>query len=288
MELKDEHYEQRIRYNYQEFRESEKKVADFILAQGSCVEKLNLKELAGMIETSEATILRCIKAMGYNGYGEFKINLVKDLRHTNNNLQGVVDIHVSKGDDIKDIPQKIIHMTTRALQDTLNMLKEDDFLKVIELIIRAKNIDIYGVGNSAVVAQDIMNKFIRIGIRCRAFADSHVQHICACSLSSEDVAIGISHSGETRDVVEALRLAREAGASTIALTNYKAEGITKYADIALLTGEYETTFYSETMVSRSSQLAIVDMIYMGVLLRDYDRFTKTLSKVNECASKKVM
>ena len=80
--------------------------------------------------------------------------------------------------------------------------------------------------------------------------------------------------------INALKIAKKAGAQTIALTNYKATTISEYADIIFYTGDSETTFYSETMVSRISQLAIVDMLYMGILVSDYDLYTKRLDKIN--------
>lgn len=286
--MDEQHYKQTIGQGYSTLRESEKKVADFLLQSGQQVPTFNLKELAASIGTSEATVLRCIKGVGYKGYNDFKMSVVKDLSQEIRPEGELVDVQVVKGDDISGIPEKILNRTIRSLNDTVSMLKNEDYLEVIAMILKAKSIDIYGVGNSAVVALDLMNKLIRIGINCRTFSDSHVQHICACHLGKADLAIGISHSGATKDSVESLRIAKEAGAMTVAITNYKAEGMTRYADVSLLTGDYETTFYSETMVSRSAQLALVDMIYMGVLLSDYERFTKNLSKVNKNVSHKVL
>ena len=120
----------------------------------------------------------------------------------------------------------------------------------------------------------------------------HIQIIICSSYvlviwEKNDLAIGISHSGETKDTVDAIRIAKESGAKTLVLTNFKASVITKYADIVMFTGDTESSFYSETMSSRMSQLAIVDMLYMGVVVSDYRKYTKRLDKINNMTIGKI-
>lgn len=178
-------------------------------------------------------------------------------------------------------------MALTALEDTRRMLDSRSYEKAVRALASARLIDVYGVGNSAAVAQDMVVKLLRIGLVCRAYPDSHLQQICASALQSGDVAVGISHSGATRDTVDALAMARARGAVTIAITNFKGAEILRHADIALLTGDVETAFYTETMFSRISQLAIVDSLYMGVVLQDFERFSGALEGVNRMVSRKV-
>lgn len=283
-------YQYKIRNVYNSLRVSEKKVADYILENGYAVSNMTLAQVSKEAGVSEPTIIRFVKTIGCSGYSDFKMNLARDWgresvnESTKNSL--LVDVHIDKNEKIEDIPQKMIGMTLRALEDTFKMMDLDNYKKAVNMIKEANMIDIYGVGNSASIASDIMNKFIRIGLNCRAYPDNHVQQICASHLTKNDVAIGVSHSGNTIDTVNTLKIARECGAKTIALTNYKSSAISKYADVTLFTGDVETTFYSETMVSRISQLAIVDMLYMGVLLSDYDLYTKRLDKINMLVKEK--
>ena len=277
-------YQYKIKNVYNSLRLSEKKVADYILKNGYSVSTMTLAQLSKEAGVSEPTIIRFVKTIGCTGYSDFKMNLAKDWgrESVNDNLKNdlLVDLHIGKNEKIEDIPQKMIGLTIKALQDTSKMIDLENYKKTVNMIKEAEKIDIYGVGNSASIAGDIMNKFIRIGLNCRAYPDNHVQQICASHLTEKDVAIGVSHSGNTIDTVNTLKIAKKCGARTIALTNYKSSEISKYADITLFTGDIETTFYSETMVSRISQLAIVDMLYMGILLSDYDLYTKRLDKVN--------
>ncbi len=278
-----ESYEAIIKNNYNTLRSSEKKVADYILLHSNCIHTMSLSQLSVNAGVSEPTVMRFVKNIGFTGYSHFKLKLASDLGREaaldhNNDL--LVDLHIKRDDQAKNIPAKIIAMTTKALEDTLKLIDTKNYQQAIDLVIHAKTIDVYGVGNSSSIANDLTNKFIRIGLNCRSYMDNHLQQICAAHLTSQDVAIAISHSGSTMDVVDTLKIAKESGAKTIAITNFKASIITQYADLCFFTGDLETTFYSETMCSRISQLACVDMLYMGVLLSDYDKYTNRLNKTN--------
>lgn len=283
--MKDnESYEYKIKNMYNTLRSSEKKVADYVLLNGYSVSTMSLAKLSAEAGVSEPTVIRFVKSIGFSGYSEFKMNLMKDWGRESVSEKSdedlLIDLHIDKNEKIEDIPQKMIGITIKALEDTLKIVDINSYKKAIKLISNAEIIDVYGVGNSGSIASDIMNKLVRIGLNCRSYPDNHVQQICASHLTKKDVAIAISHSGNTIDTVNVLKIAQKSGAKTIALTNYRGSAISEYADIVFYTGDVETTFYSETMVSRISQLAIVDMLYMGILLNNYDLYTKRLDKIN--------
>lgn len=277
-------YEYKIKNMYNTLRSSEKKVADYVLLNGHSVSTMTLAKLSQEVRVSEPTIVRFVKSIGCNGFSEFKMELMKDWGRESvvqkSDSELLVELHIDKNDKVEDIPEKMIGMTIKALEDTYKIIDIDNYKKAIKMIKSANIIDVYGVGNSGSIASDIMNKFLRIGLNCRAYSDNHIQQICASNLNNRDLVIAISHSGSTIDTVNALKIAKESGAKTIVLTNYKASTISEYADITFYTGDSENTFYSETMVSRISQLSIVDMLYMGILVSDYDLYTKRLDRVN--------
>lgn len=277
-------YEYKIKNAYNTLRSSEKKVADYVLLNGHSVSTMTLAQLSKEAGVSEPTIVRFVKSIGCSSYSKFKMELIKDWGRESvvqkSDSELLVELHIDKNDKVEDIPEKMIGMTIKALEDTYKIIDTDNYKKAIKMIKSANIIDVYGVGNSGSIASDIMNKFLRIGLNCRAYSDNHIQKICASHLTNKDLVIAISHSGSTIDTINALKIAKKAGAQTIALTNYKATTISEYADIIFYTGDSETTFYSETMVSRISQLAIVDMLYMGILVSDYDLYTKRLDKIN--------
>ena len=253
-------YEYKIKNAYNTLRSSEKKVADYVLLNGHSVSTMTLAQLSKEAGVSEPTIVRFVKSIGCSSYSKFKMELIKDWGRESvvqkSDSELLVELHIDKNDKVEDIPEKMIGMTIKALEDTYKIIDTDNYKKAIKMIKSANIIDVYGVGNSGSIASDIMNKFLRIGLNCRAYSDNHIQQICASHLTNKDLVIAISHSGSTIDTINALKIAKKAGAQTIALTNYKATTISEYADIIFYTGDSETTFYSETMVSRISQLAL--------------------------------
>lgn len=272
-----------IKRQYAKLSKSEKLVADYVLLMGHEITKLSLAESAKNAQVSEPTVVRFTKAIGLSGYSELKLLIMKDWGKetvVESSNSALLDLHISSEDKIEDLPEKITNITIKGLQDSLKIFDIETFKEAIDLLLNANRIDIFGVGTSSSIALDFVSKLVRIGLNARYFADNHLEQLSCLSLGENDVAIAISHSGSTIDAVDTLRLAKESGASTIALTNYKASAISKYADLELLTGDFETTFYSETMVSRTSLLAFVDMLYMGLLLSHYEEFTSRLEKVN--------
>ena len=275
---------QKIRGAYPTLRMSEKKVADYVLAHPDTVLHNTLAYVAKQANVSEPTVVRFSHAAGYASFLDLRMALAQEGAEPRGSL---VDIQITKEDSLETLPDKMIGMALRALEETRSSINRNCFALAVEALSKARVIDVYGVGNSGAIAQDMATKFLRIGLVCRAYPDSHLQQIGACCLQKGDVAVGISHSGSTKDTVDGLRIAKEQGATTIAITNFRGVDILRCADIALLTGDIETEFYTETMFSRISQLAIVDSLYMGLLLSDYDEKTKNLARVNEMVSHKV-
>ena len=107
-----------------------------------------------------------------------------------------------------------------------------------------------------------------------------MQCICAGNLRERDVAIGISYSGYPIDTVDALKMAKKQGALTIAITNFQDSLISCYADYVICSTQ-EQFLYGKAIFSRTAQLAIVDMIYLGVIVSDYDRFIRALDRNSE-------
>jgi DNA-binding MurR/RpiR family transcriptional regulator len=143
-------------------------------------------------------------------------------------------------------------------------------------VTRARRIDIYGIGASGFVCQDLHQKLHRIGLLASAWPDPHAALTSAALLTGRDVAIAISHTGTTIDTVEPLRVAAGRGATTIAITNFGSSPITGYAELVLTTAARETTFRSGATASRIAQLAVVDCLFVAVAQRSYDQTMQAL------------
>lgn len=272
---------------YPSLRKSEQLAAEYILADISRFIGQSVQSAARSIGVSEASLMRFAQRLGYSGFRELKLRLAEEVGRMSRQATGSADLSLSPGEDLSSISRKIISRTIRSLENTLEMVDVRELERAVNALRRASRIDIYGVSNSASIGMDAMNKLIRLGIRCQVFSDAHQQIMAAITLSPKDVAIGISHTGRTRETVDALKRAHDAGATTICIANYRASEITRFADIKLLTASFEASFPSDTMVSRISQLAIVDILFTGVLVMGYAKYKGLLSQVEEALKSKL-
>lgn len=277
-----------IEAGYGDLRRSEKQAADYILSHMEEVADLPLDRLAYSAKVSQPTVLRMLKALGFNGYKDFRYQLVAELaRETDREKpdQIMYGYTLSRQDTLEEIPIKMAATTQRMMEETLKNFSGKSYQKAVQKLKKARLIDIYSVENSEVTAMDLLTKLLYLGLPCRHFSDYYFQRISAGSLTSEDVAVGISYSGESKDTVDVMRTARKAGACTIVITNFRDSTIAKYADILICTSQ-EQFFYGDAIFSRTTQLLIVDMIYMGIIASDYERYVEQLNRCEKVVREK--
>lgn len=277
-----------IEAGYGDLRRSEKQAADYILSHMEEAADLPLDRLAYSAKVSQPTVLRMLKALGFNGYKDFRYQLVAELaRETDREKpdQIMYGYTLSRQDTLEEIPIKMAATTQRMMEETLKNFSGKSYQKAVQKLKKARLIDIYSVENSEVTAMDLLTKLLYLGLPCRHFSDYYFQRISAGSLTSEDVAVGISYSGESKDTVDVIRTARKAGACTIVITNFRDSTIAKYADILICTSQ-EQFFYGDAIFSRTTQLLIVDMIYMGIIASDYERYVEQLNRCEKVVREK--
>lgn len=277
-----------IEAGYGDLRRSEKQAADYILSHMEEAADLPLDRLAYSAKVSQPTVLRMLKALGFNGYKDFRYQLVAELaRETDREKpdQIMYGYTLSRQDTLEETPIKMAATTQRMMEETLKNFSGKSYQKAVQKLKKARLIDIYSVENSEVTAMDLLTKLLYLGLPCRHFSDYYFQRISAGSLTSEDVAVGISYSGESKDTVDVMRTARKAGACTIVITNFRDSTIAKYADILICTSQ-EQFFYGDAIFSRTTQLLIVDMIYMGIIASDYERYVEQLNRCEKVVREK--
>lgn len=275
--MKNNYLKELVTLKYIEFTKAEKRAADFILHYEGNGKKLSMKKFAQSAGVSEPTVMRFVKALGFESFQEMKYYMVTEqayegMRFGNSPLHG----YPLQGNEAANkIPGTILMTTKKMLNGILENLSIKDYEKVIEMIVEADRIDIYSVENSNSVAWDLATKLLYLGLNCRVFQDSYLQKICANNLSEKDLVIGISYSGYSIDTVDAVKLAKKRNAKTIVMTNFENTKIAEYADVVLKTSN-EQQLYGDAIFSRSTQIALVDMIYMGIIQSDYEKYTKIL------------
>lgn len=251
----------KIRFSYNDMGRAEKKIADYILSHTAKSISLSISELAAACGCGDATIVRFSRRLGLGGYQELKIRLAGDL-----SASSQLSASIEKGDSCFRIFQKRISDISSSLYNTESVLDETALEQAANAIMHAERVAVFGLGNSAAIAQDATHKFLRIGLAAQSVCDNHMQAIVASHLKRGSVAIGISHSGCSTDIVDALKLCKICGATTICVTNYNSSPIVAASDIALFTRSEETKHSILAMSSRIAQLAIFDSIYTYIVL----------------------
>lgn len=261
-----------IKLLYDKMGKAEKRIADWIFENPKKIVSLSIIELAELCGCGEATIVRFAKRLGLNGYQELKFSLAAE------DGGSPVSTHITADDSAYEIYQKVCNDIYLSLEKTKESLNEDVLADAAEKICSAGKIVTFGLGNSSSIAIDASHKFMRAGLNVNAYTDNHMQVIAASHLTKGDVAIGISHSGSSKDIVEALKIAREHGATTIAITNSGKSPILKQSDIVLATTSEETKYNILALNSRIAQLAIIDTLYFYIV---YNRSDDALESIKE-------
>ena len=235
---------------------------------------MTITELAKQSGSSTATISRFCKTFHSNNFPEFKQKLATELvQHTStpNQYQDVV-----AGNPLHEIVSALTANHLRSLTDTTQVLDLNQLKLAIAALHQAARIDLDGSATSEIVAQDFFHKLIRIGKAAAAFSDPHLQLTSASSLTSKDVAVGISYSGETPETIHALRCAAERGAIALSITRFGSNTLAGHASIRLFTSSAEVGMRRGDMASRMAQLHVIDILFMGLVSEHFELYVPRL------------
>jgi RpiR family transcriptional regulator, carbohydrate utilization regulator len=272
----------RLQGAYSTLRAAEQRVADFILKHPDELIYLTVTELAERTNTSESTVVRLCQKIGYKGYQEFKIVLARDLVGPTTEIYAAIE----PGDDLATIKNKVFQANAQALRDTLEVLDEVQLQHAVDTIAGARRLEIYGVGGSSPLALDAYHKFVKLGLAAVALSDGDLMAMSSSLLGDGDVALGISHTGASRDVTDALARAKRGGARTICITHRSSSPITKVSDVVLVTAAQQTAFRSDASSSRIAQLAVIDTLYVGVANKNHERSLEMIERTREATAAK--
>ncbi len=261
---------------------AEQRVARQVMADPAQAARRTITELATEAGTSEATVIRFCRSVGLEGYPQLRIRLAAEAaRRSEPPDARVVGGDIPPGADIAQIIATIAFNDSRAVEETAEQLDAAVCEKVVALLARAGRIDVFGVGASGFVASDFQQKLHRIGRTAFYWPDVHTALASVALLGKNDVAIGVSHTGNTSDTIEVLKQAQSRGATTIALTNFPRSAVTEVADLVLTTAARETTYRSGATASRLAQLTVVDCLFVGVAARNRARTNTALTATAE-------
>lgn len=280
----------KIRQIYDELNPTEKKIADYLLDNIDKVFHLSIHELAQETGVSQAAWVRFCKLLGYSGLKDLKkayvSRLNKAVNETNDsNEEEQLYTDIKGYTSIESIIENVSLLNAKAITDTQKILDGKRVDQAVEAIMKANKILFLGVGASGLVAQDAANKFLRIGKNTSAPCDFHMQLTNTHLLTENDIAVVISYSGQTKEMIECMEIAQEIGSTVISITKYGKNPIASNADIPLFISAPEVEKRSGATGSRIAQLLIIDILFTGVANREYEKVKDLLTETSKYTEK---
>lgn len=266
---------------------SEKKVAHYFLNNIDSIFSTPIATLAKEADVSQVTWIRFCKAIGFDGLKDLKKTLFTQLNANNNqNTQDSMPdfSDITAYHTVEDMKNAIEATSIQAIRDTMSLLDSQTIQCVVDQLEKARQIKLFGVGASALVANDFYNKLLRIHMNVIFSYDTHTQLTYGATTSSDDLCIIFSYSGATREMLEVLELAKKSGCPTVAITRYSKSPLAGMADYNLFLSAPEIDHRSGAMSSRMAQLALVDLLFTSLAsknYKDYEKYLELSSTVRE-------
>ena len=262
-----------IQSQYSTLSKVGKRIADYILADPVHITSISIQQMAAELDIAESSIIRFCKIVGCAGFSEVKLLLAK---YSPKSVRTIFE-DLSETDSISTISESVFSRNIDTLERALQLLDFEKIEQAVGVLSRAENILILGVGASGTIAEDFYIRLMRIGIRAVSLTDSHLMQIQASQCGPDTAVIAISHTGKTREIVLAVRTARECGAPTIGITGYPDTPLKEVSDICLELYSPEQLFVSP----RVAQFSLIDTLYVSLAIRRKDSVVQNIERMNE-------
>lgn len=251
-----------IACSMEKFTSSEADLAKYIIAHSDEVSQLSISQIAKKIHVSPATITRFCQKISFSGFNEFRHELKRyiDLRNK-----------PTATSDIKEIDyfSKLYQNHLEIIETTFRKITYPDIQQAVALLNQAKKVHVYGIGNSGIAAQEFKWKFFRVGVNVESITDPH-QAVMDAALTTEDsLVIGISVSGKTKEVIDAVKIAKQQGATILAITSEKASELFQIADLPLLVMSKNNMHMAQNISPTLPLFLFFDLIYTELVAKDY-------------------
>jgi RpiR family carbohydrate utilization transcriptional regulator len=266
----------KIKEHRDALRKSERKVADFILDNPAAVINMRIVDVASNAEVSEPTVVRFCRALDFEGFQAFKLQLAQHMGTNPSYTQFSVD----DKDTVADLSHKVFDSTIGSLLAVRDELDPLVLEKAINIISNANRVEFYGFGASGSVASDAQHKFFRLQLSTAAYTDPHIQHMSAISLGQRDVVVAISQSGRTKALIQSVKLAMEAGATVIGLAPQDTP-LSKLCSIPIYVNMEEDLHVFTPVSSRIAHLLVIDVLAMGVARYRKPLLKEHLKRINK-------
>ena len=253
-----------IQSQYATFSKVGKRIADHIIADPVHITSISIQQMAAELGIAESSIIRFCKILGCTGFSEMKLLLAK---YSPKSVRTIFE----------DLSETVFGRNIDTLERALQLLDFQKIEQAVDVLSRAENILILGVGASGTIAEDFYIRLMRIGFRAVSLTDSHLMQIQASLCMPNTAVIAISHTGKTREIVSAVRTAKEHGAQTIGITGFPDTPLKQVCDICLELYSPEQLFVSP----RVAQFSLIDSLYVSLAVRRKDSVVQNIQRMNE-------
>lgn len=255
--------------------QSEKKIAEKIISDPVTVIQMSATDLATEAGSSSAAVIRFCRSIGVKGFTELKLQLSADSQGIKDNLY----TDILADEKLEQVKKKMLINTNHLFKETNNVLDTNLIEEVTELLYESPVIYLYGLGASHIVASDIQQKFSRMGKNVVCSLDQHLLVTSMAVASKNALFFGVSNSGEKKEVLALMTIAKELGLKTVSLTSNTENALSLEADIALKTAfAHEAPLRSGATISLLTQMYAVDILFYDYASKHYDLTVTNLEK----------
>lgn len=277
----------RIEMIFNSLKPTQKEVAKFILENPNFVINNSIQQVAQASKKSEATIVRFCKELEFEGFKDLKMGILTSLNMQKDHQQQGIYKQLLKDSSLEDSVSVISNNNQNAILEMVKLIDYEKLNDAIEILYKSDAIFIAGVGASALVAQDFMLKCQRIDKRCEALTDSHQMLVKSVHLKPTDIVFLVTYSGETKEIVEFAKLAKEKGITIIALTTFINNTVQSLADINLYVSATEANERIGATSSRISQLNMIDILFTCIARKDFEKSVQLFKETKAVIQKGV-
>lgn len=251
-----------IACSMEKFTSSESELAKYIIGNPDEISQLSINQIAKKIHISPATITRFCQKISFSGFNEFKHELKRyiDLRNK-----------PAASSDIKEIDyfSNLYQNHLEIIETTFRNMTYFDIQQAITLLTKAERVHVYGIGNSGIAAQEFKWKFFRIGIQVESITDPHQAVMDAALSSDRSLVIGISVSGKTKEIIDAVKISKRQGASVLAISSDKSSELSRLADLSLLVTSKNSMHMGQNISPTLPLFLLFDLLYTELVAKDY-------------------
>ena len=257
---------------------SERTIVNFILKDPQRASNMGIVEIAEETFTSSSTVMRVTRKLGLDSFTDLRLQLAKSIRDIDTTALFKYQDPIDVGDSMSDILEKVTSSNVRAVLEVKKYNDVATFEKVIEMMSKAHQIDFYGSGVSNLICHDAMVKALRMGIPSTAYSFYSEMAMHALMSSRDNLAIILSYTGQTEDTLRVAKYLQENSIPSVSITSHTDNALLELCNINLFVDSYESAFRIGGMSSRLSSQHLLDVLFYGFMIKNYDKLRKAIDK----------